>query len=109
MRIYLTQSVDVHVLRASGRSQRVSYPSAGFYNAPDELAQDWIARGLAFSATPDNRVIAYRGEHLEHVDFDAGQKFAPEHTALPVVAATEPPPAADAGVSAAPESTGGEI
>lgn len=96
MRIYLTQSMQVG---------NVSYPGAGFYNCDDELGDKWIADRLAFNATNDNKVIAYAGEEEQLVDFDAGQKLAPEHTAAPVFAPAPPEPV----IEPKPESSDGGV
>jgi hypothetical protein len=48
MRIFLKEAKQVGP---------VSYPAAGFYNAPDELAAEWIAAGLALPATDANEII----------------------------------------------------
>lgn len=82
MRIYLTQRmVDGHT----------EYPAAGFYaNVPSERVEEWIACGLAYRATSDNKVIAYDGDQEVLVDLDAGhrpQAYAP----APPVAPAPPP------------------
>lgn len=92
MRVYLKESVDVVNILESGAAQTVSYPSAGFYNAPAELGRDWIEKGLAFAATDDNRVIAYAGNAEVRVDFDAGHKLAPEHLTKPAPIVEPDPP-----------------
>lgn len=95
MRIYLTQAVDVVMLLESGQAMPVSYPSSGFYaNVPEVLARSWIEQRIAFEATDDNKIRAYRPEHEagELVDLDAGGRLLPEHSPVPTVqpAAVEP-------------------
>lgn len=52
MRVYLEQG---QVVQLPGGAS-VTY-AAGFYDAPDALAREWVANGAAKRATADNRVI----------------------------------------------------
>ncbi|KKN71038.1 hypothetical protein LCGC14_0424550 [marine sediment metagenome] len=100
MRIYLTDKRDV---------DGTSYPRAGFYNAPEEQAESWIDEGVAFEATEDNKVNAFRpgSDVAELVDFDAGDNLDglfSTYQPLP-----EPKPeAAEAVESEDPSVTSGE-
>lgn len=55
MRIYTTERREY-----KGENSTCVLPASGYYNVPDAVGAAWIAEGLAFKATLDNKVEAYR-------------------------------------------------
>lgn len=102
MRIYLADARNnLPEITKEGVTILRSYPSPGFYNAPDERSQAWIDEGVAFEATEDNKVMAFRPgvDVAETIDFDAGENLdglfskyipAPEPVPVPVVPGRDP-------------------
>ena len=81
MRIYL-KTTKHSVVHPDG--QRVSYAMPGFYaNVPDAVAGAWLEEGVAFNATPDNKVLTYAGLEEVTIDLDAGDQLLAEHTPFP--------------------------
>lgn len=76
-RVYLTGGCSVTETCEGGSQRTRVYPASGFYNVPPHRAVDWLATGLAYNATDDNRVIAFAlgEEQPQHVDVAAGESL----------------------------------
>lgn len=97
MRIYLTEARRVIESVDGGSEIERIYPRAGFYNTPTERAHNWIDEGVAFEASDDNKVLAWRPEHdaAELVDIAAGESLDGLHSKFQPLPEEEDPAEVD--------------
>lgn len=86
MKIYLLGSREVVEDLPAGSKRRRKYAGGAFYEVPEERGVEWIASGVAFEATGDNKVKAFNsfGEPVL-VDLDEGGNLTGLFAAAPEV------------------------